>query len=101
MQKVACALILALLKAGSSIAARMAMIAITTKSSMSVKARLREMEASFVMVYNCSGKIGFAGGNRALCRTQLQNYVPRKGDHGGAKAIYQRVHKPIVSDLLA
>src|SRR5438309_2202009 len=40
-QLVACALALALLKAGNSMAARMAMMAITTSSSMRVKARDR------------------------------------------------------------
>src|SRR6266545_4210491 len=37
MHRMACALIFALLKAGSSIAARMAMMAITTSSSIRVK----------------------------------------------------------------
>src|SRR5665213_4416392 len=41
-QKVCCALLLALAKAGSSIAARMAIMAMTTSNSMSVNARLRE-----------------------------------------------------------
>src|SRR5450631_2530641 len=41
MQEIACAFCLALLKAGNSIAAKMAMIAITTSNSIKVKAPAR------------------------------------------------------------
>src|SRR5512146_383658 len=47
MQVIACALDLALERAGSSIAARMAMMAMTTSSSMSVKASKRERLAGW------------------------------------------------------
>src|SRR5208283_3655253 len=56
MHWMACALCLALASAGSSIAARIAIMAITTNNSMRVKARAERADAGFVCI---AFRIGF------------------------------------------
>src|ERR1035437_9066992 len=50
-QEMLCALLLAFASAGSSIAARMAMMAMTTSSSISVKARIKNLKERFTEVW--------------------------------------------------
>src|SRR5215471_3717782 len=77
MQPVPCAFCLALARAGRSIAARMAMMAITTNSSISVKADLCEQEAELSQARLELFIIAYMPCNRKQCGTE-KKIAPRR-----------------------